>query len=72
VGPRWRLLGGGALDEAVVWTSSDQLAWTRLPPQPGIFDNGDMNAIVATSEGFLIVGEDADGEYGVVWNRLNP
>jgi len=60
---------------ALVWTSTDGLAWTRVPAQSALRGGG-MNAIAAIDGGF-IAGGDADGRAafwlspdGLTWTRV--
>jgi hypothetical protein len=73
---------GGDID-AVVWTSSDGVAWSRVPHDEAVFGGNDtqtMRSVAASDRGFVAVGNDSSGgdfdaavwtsPDGVVWSRV--
>ena len=65
---------GGA---AAVWTSKDELTWTRAADDP-TFGNAVINAVVAGGPGFVAVGRDDSGAAvwlstdGSAWQKVAP
>jgi hypothetical protein len=75
-------LSGGDFD-AAVWTSPDGVVWSRVPHDEAVFGgdaNQQMDEVVITESGFVVVGLESTGEDwdaavwtspdGAVWSRV--
>jgi hypothetical protein len=74
-GPGLVAVGSDALG-AAVWTSTDGIAWSRVPDDAAIVRAADLNSVVAGGPGFVAVGSDRSGAAvwtspdGVTWSRV--
>ena len=55
-----------APDGALVWTSSNGLAWTEVPSQRALH-GGFMNAVAHGDDGFVAVGESFESAGAAIW-----